>query len=415
MRPTVFQVGGVLYWVIQTRNPDTMVLKDADSTPTVAVRKNGSSVTDSVTVAKRSATTGIYDCSYDPASEVEGDAFTFEESATVTGTTTSSATYTQSWNARVIAVERGTDGALKPKTAGRDIDVAATTGAVVLDSSSRVKLATDQPDYAPLKVSDYTAPANSNIAAIKAKTDNLPSDPASATLVGEAADAILTDIAAVKTDTGNLVDRITENLFAGITYIRDWFGILAGKLSEPVALAEIQATLAGETYNNATDSLQAIRDNQSSGGGASLTDIIAGVQSVSGGIVAAQDESAFYITIGDTWTQAATSLGNLTNKTVSFAIKAKARDTDNESIIRIVEGSGLIRLNGAATTAGWGSITIDDDVAGDITLRLESDATSLLTSGTYIDAIKGLQDGDDRTLRQRGKTIVSVGVIADIT
>jgi hypothetical protein len=102
MRPTVFQVGGVLYWVIQTRNPDTMVLKDADSTPSVAVRKNGASVADSVTITKRAATTGIYDCSYNPASEVEGDSFTLEETATVTGTTTSSATYTQSWNVRAI-------------------------------------------------------------------------------------------------------------------------------------------------------------------------------------------------------------------------------------------------------------------------------------------------------------------------
>jgi hypothetical protein len=124
MRPSVFQVGGTLYWVIQTRDPDTMVLKDADSTPTVAVRKNGSSVGDSVTVTKRSATTGIYDCSYNPASEVEGDSFTFEESATVTGTTTSSATYTQAWNARVIAVERGTDSAntTTPPTAGAVAD-----------------------------------------------------------------------------------------------------------------------------------------------------------------------------------------------------------------------------------------------------------------------------------------------------
>lgn len=126
MRPTVFQVGGVLYWVIQTRNPDTMVLKDADSTPTVAVRKNGSSVGDSVTVTKRSATTGIYDCSYNPASEVEGDAFTLEESVTMTGTTTSAATYNFAWNVRVVR-----------------------TGAVELDSSARVKLAADQPDYAP--------------------------------------------------------------------------------------------------------------------------------------------------------------------------------------------------------------------------------------------------------------------------
>jgi hypothetical protein len=116
MRPTVFQVGGTLYWVIQTRNPDTMVLKDADNTPSVAVRKNGASVGDSVTITKRSATTGIYDCEYNPASEVEGDSFTLEESATVTGTTTSSATYTQTWNVRCVAVERGTDGALSVST-----------------------------------------------------------------------------------------------------------------------------------------------------------------------------------------------------------------------------------------------------------------------------------------------------------
>jgi hypothetical protein len=101
-----------------------MVLKDADSTPTVAVRKNGSSVGDSVTITKRSATTGIYDCSYNPAGEVEGDSFTLEESVTMTGTTTSSATYNFAWNCRVVAVERGTDSAntTTPPTAGAVAD-----------------------------------------------------------------------------------------------------------------------------------------------------------------------------------------------------------------------------------------------------------------------------------------------------
>lgn len=102
MRPSIIHVGGVLYWTIQTRNPDTQVLKDADSTPTVAVRKNGASVADSVTITKRSATTGLYDCSYNPAAEVEGDTFQFEESATVTGTTTSSATYTNQFSVRAV-------------------------------------------------------------------------------------------------------------------------------------------------------------------------------------------------------------------------------------------------------------------------------------------------------------------------
>jgi hypothetical protein len=111
MRPPIFQVGGTLYWTLLTRDPDTMVLKDADSTPTVVVRKNGASVGDSVTVTKRSATTGIYDCEYNPAGEVEGDQYTLEESATVTGTTTGSATYNFAWTVRAVAVERGTDNA----------------------------------------------------------------------------------------------------------------------------------------------------------------------------------------------------------------------------------------------------------------------------------------------------------------
>jgi hypothetical protein len=111
MRPTILHVDGTLYWTIRTYNPDTSVLKDADSTPTVAVRKNGASTGDSVTITKRSATTGIYDCSYDPASEVEGDEFVIEEAATLTGTTTTQATYSQSWSFTVTAIERGTNDA----------------------------------------------------------------------------------------------------------------------------------------------------------------------------------------------------------------------------------------------------------------------------------------------------------------
>lgn len=110
-RPTQLHVGGTFFWVLHTRNPDTMILKDADAVPTVAVRKNGASVADAVTVTKRAATTGIYDCSYNPAAEIEGDKFTLEETAAVTGTTTPAATYAASWNFVVVAVERGTDGA----------------------------------------------------------------------------------------------------------------------------------------------------------------------------------------------------------------------------------------------------------------------------------------------------------------
>jgi hypothetical protein len=101
MRPARLYVGNVLRWTILTQNPDTLVLKDADSTPTVAVRKNGDPVNDSVTVTKRPATTGRYDCEYNPAGEVANDTFQFEESVTITGTTTAQATYVNQFNVSV--------------------------------------------------------------------------------------------------------------------------------------------------------------------------------------------------------------------------------------------------------------------------------------------------------------------------
>ena len=105
MRPTTFKVDSTVYWTIRTYT-DAGVLVDADSTPSVAVRKNGASVADSVTVTKRAATTGIYDCSYNPAGEAEGDCFTIEETATL-----SAQAYENSWSIEAQAAERGTDNA----------------------------------------------------------------------------------------------------------------------------------------------------------------------------------------------------------------------------------------------------------------------------------------------------------------
>lgn len=377
-RPQILHVGGTLFWVLRTRNPDTQVLKDADSTPTVVIRKNGASTGDSVTVTKRSTTTGIYDCSYNPAGEIEGDEFTVEESATVTGTTTAQATYSISWEFTVIAVERGTDGALKPLVANRQIAISETTGkvtaeAVELDSAITTQLNTIETDAA-------------------------------------ASVGYLTSLTTA-------VSAITA-IFAGMTSLPNWlrraFRKDAGTAGMITAQTEIN-TGGTATFAGATDALEAIRDNQQASTGPSLNDIVAGVQSVSGGIIAAQDSSAFYITQGDTWTQAVEGLGNLADKTVVFAIKKNTSDADTAAIVYLEEGIGLSRLNGAATTAGWGSITIDDDAAGDITLRLESNATVLLKTGTYIDAVKAKESADDRTLRQRGKTIVSGGVIDSIS
>jgi len=104
-RPTILNVGNTVYWSIYTYT-DAGVLVDADSTPTVAVRKNGAATADSVTVTKRAATTGIYDCSYNPAGESDGDMFELVETATI-----SSQAYVNSWTlvARTPSFDPATD------------------------------------------------------------------------------------------------------------------------------------------------------------------------------------------------------------------------------------------------------------------------------------------------------------------
>jgi hypothetical protein len=75
--------------------------------------------------------------------------------------------------------------------------------------------------------------------------------------------SVSADIAAVKTDTGNLVSRITSTLFSGITSLAQWLGLLAGKQSgNATARTEVRATGAGSgTFDETTDSLEAVRDN----------------------------------------------------------------------------------------------------------------------------------------------------------
>lgn len=216
MRPAVFHVGGTLYWTIRTYDPDKPgVLKDADSTPTVEVRKNGSAVGDSVTISKRSATTGLYDCSYNPAGELEDDTFQFEETATITGSTSASATYSYGWTARVEAVERGTDSAntvtpdnagitaIKAKTDNLPSDPADASDIASSFSTVNSTLAT---------IASYI---DTEVAAIKAKTDNLPSDPADASDIAASFSTVNstlatisayidTEVSAIKAKTDNL-------------------------------------------------------------------------------------------------------------------------------------------------------------------------------------------------------------------
>jgi hypothetical protein len=178
-RPATLKVGNTSYWTIMIYT-SAGVLVDADSTPTIVVYKNGSLTADVVTVTKRSATTGIYDSYYNPSSEVEGDCFTIQETATI-----SSQAYVQSWNFEILAAERGTDGAntVAPNTVAPDnasvaailadtADLQANQGQW-LTATTTVSSNMRGTDGANTVVPNTLAPDNSSIASIKSKTDQL--------------------------------------------------------------------------------------------------------------------------------------------------------------------------------------------------------------------------------------------------
>lgn len=82
-----------------------------------------------------------------------------------------------------------------------------------------------------------------------------PDDPSAGIL-----DTIRDSSVAIKADTDSLLTRIPSTLFAGITRLARWLGLIAGKTADASTLAELNATTGGTTFNNTTDSLEAIRD-----------------------------------------------------------------------------------------------------------------------------------------------------------
>lgn len=103
-----------------------------------------------------------------------------------------------------------------------------------------------------------------------------------------------------------------------------------------------------------------------------------------------QDSGAITARRGDTWTIPLSNLGSLADADeIWFAVKPSQPSSDNQSLVFITLTDGLTRLNGAAAgTAGDGSIVVDDEDAGDITITLKADATATLEAAGGAYAVK---------------------------
>jgi len=184
------------------------------------------------------------------------------------------------------------------------------------------------------------------------------------------------------------VDDVTNNVTAGLADD----AITSAKFDEstafPLASADTGSTQVARTGAD-SDTLETLSDQLDGQDPAdvwgyatrTLTQSAASVTSAVSG-------STLTVLRGDTFTGAITGLGDISSRSkLWFTVKEDKDDADTAAIIQIDEANGLLYLNGASATAGNGSISVDDENAGDITITIKPAATDDLnvTSGLYYD------------------------------
>lgn len=107
-------------------------------------------------------------------------------------------------------------------------------------------------------------------------------------------------------------------------------------------------------------------------------------------VISAVSGSDIAILRGDTLNLSLTGLGDISARSkLWFTVKRGFNQADADSLIQIEEAAGLVYLNGADASArsGNGSITVDDEDSGDITVALDEVETDDLApnTGLYYD------------------------------
>lgn len=175
------------------------------------------------------------------------------------------------------------------------LDISATIGgsaftltrfAVILDAVSATWTTNDRTKltavYDKLPTRQYLCGSTVNSGAIDLADrnaisdtvwDDATSDHTDANTFGALVQSLATS-SALATAASNITTILGK--LTGITYLKNWLAALAGKTADSGTLSEMQATTAGATYDNTTDSLQGLRDRGDSGawggsGGSGLT------------------------------------------------------------------------------------------------------------------------------------------------
>lgn len=208
-------------------------------------------------------------------------------------------------------------------------------------------------------------------------------------------------IGTIASNVTTLLSRIGAFTGAGVNTV---LGFLKAVMSKTATLPSD----VGGTFDPATDSEEAIRDRGDAAWASSVS--AAAVWSYIPRTLtnpsALDSESLAAGTLsrrrGDDWSISITGLGNITARTkLWMTIKRNYGDADTAAIVQWVETTGLARLNGAAGTAGHGSLTVTNATTGAITVTLQAadSATIALASNLSYD-VQVLSGGVVSTLAE---------------
>lgn len=232
---------------------------------------------------------------------------------------------------------------------------------------------------------------DTEVAAIKAKTDNLPASPAnestlntiSSKLGSPVGASMSVDIAAVKADTNTIVTRITSTLFSGITSLKNWLGALAGKTPDTTTRAEINATTAGANYNETTDSQEAIRDRGDAawvtggGGGGTTIEIIGPIPSRIGAGEVTEGEFTIYTDADGTKTfpiyDDAGAAVSLSGRNATFTLEHAMGGADLFTKAATVTGA-----SNNIWSVAWDAVDVPEAAAGEFLYSIRDDSDNFV-------------------------------------
>lgn len=172
----------------------------------------------------------------------------------------------------------------------------------------------------------------------------------------------------VTTNVSTLLSRVTSTLFSGITSLAAWLrGLARTSTMDTTAKAELNAS-AG-SYDESTDSLQALGDAMDQ----CTVTVVSGVDGDTITVVP-------YTTWEFTVSGMATLAGAAENGVV-FTVKNRATDSDDNAILQVQETVGLVRLNGAAGTAGKATLTVAESETA-LTVHVNASQTGSVAPGS---------------------------------